>query len=266
MDKKVLKTRVITGLIFGFFVIGSFLFGIVTTLFLLVTIGFGCTKEYLQITKKSNQIIIGIGSVLFLMVAAGFYFVKLDDTFIYRLLVCNAFLFLISLIHLWKPFINHNRYYSVICLFYTILPVSIAMRELNVHREYSMILLGVLFLIWASDSGAYFAGSWWGKHKLFERISPKKTWEGLIGGGILTLVVSVLTAYLFPEISMYKWMWISLVVWVMGTFGDLMESAIKRQYSIKDSGSILPGHGGFLDRFDSFIYVLPFVLLIIFYL
>ncbi|MBK8546560.1 MAG: phosphatidate cytidylyltransferase [Saprospiraceae bacterium] len=105
-----------------------------------------------------------------------------------------------------------------------------------------------------------------GKHKLFERISPKKTWEGLIGGGILTLVVSVLTAYLFPEISMYKWMWISLVVWVMGTFGDLMESAIKRQYSIKDSGSILPGHGGFLDRFDSFIYVLPFVLLIIFYL
>jgi phosphatidate cytidylyltransferase len=266
MDKKILKTRVITGLIFGSVVIGSFLIGLVTTLFLLITIGFGCTKEYLQMVKKDKPVVAVAGSIIFLFLAAGFYFIKFDEKIILWLLIINAALFIIALIHFWKPFLNHSRSYAVISLFYTAIPVCAAIRELNENSNYTMVLLGVLFLIWASDSGAYFAGSLFGKTKLFERISPNKTWEGFIGGGILAVLVSLITSLMMPEIGLMKWVSISLIVWVIGTLGDLMESGIKRQFSVKDSGSILPGHGGFLDRFDSFIYVLPFILLVIFYI
>jgi phosphatidate cytidylyltransferase len=125
----------------------------------------------------------------------------------------------------------------------------------------SHFVLGMILLIWASDSFAYLVGSMIGKRKLYERISPGKTWEGTIGGGVLAMASSYIIAGWFPEIAFKHWLIISILVVVFGTIGDLFESLLKRQAGIKDSGKIMPGHGGILDRFDSLMFVTPFVYL-----
>jgi phosphatidate cytidylyltransferase len=119
--------------------------------------------------------------------------------------------------------------------------------------------VGIICLIWASDVSAYLVGSLIGKHKLYERISPGKTWEGTIGASILTVACSFLIHQLFPELALKHWVVIAVLVSVFGTIGDLVESMFKRQAGIKDSGKIMPGHGGILDRFDSLLFVAPFV-------
>lgn len=117
--------------------------------------------------------------------------------------------------------------------------------------------LSIFIFLWLNDSGAYLSGMAFGRHKLFERISPHKTWEGSIGGGLLTVAASLLLAYLFPVMTVWQWIGLALTVVVFGTWGDLTESLLKRQLGIKDSGHILPGHGGMLDRFDSALIAIP---------
>lgn len=120
-------------------------------------------------------------------------------------------------------------------------------------------ILGTILLIWASDVCAYLVGSFIGKHKLYERISPGKTWEGSIGATILTIGCAFIIAMWFPELALKHWIVISIIVCVFGTIGDLVESMLKRQSGVKDSGKIMPGHGGILDRFDSLLFVSPFI-------
>ena len=125
------------------------------------------------------------------------------------------------------------------------------------------ILLAYFITVWANDTFAYCVGSLIGRHKFFERISPKKTWEGTLGGAVLTLVLACLYTRLFARVplSAQQWMGLALIVVVLGSLGDLVESFFKRRMNVKDSGNILPGHGGILDRFDSALMSLPFVLL-----
>lgn len=123
------------------------------------------------------------------------------------------------------------------------------------------LILGLFFLIWANDTYAYLVGSMIGKRKLFERISPGKTWEGTIGAGILTAASAFLIGTWFPELATSHWLVIAIIVVLAGTLGDLVESLLKRQAGIKDSGRIMPGHGGILDRFDSLMFIAPFVYL-----
>jgi phosphatidate cytidylyltransferase len=132
------------------------------------------------------------------------------------------------------------------------------------HVFYPWILFGTTITLWLFDSGAYLIGTPLGKHKLFERISPKKSWEGVIGGGIVAMLAGVLNAWLFQSIELITWLLISSLVIVSGTFGDLVESMMKRSMGIKDSGNLLPGHGGFLDRLDSFIFVVPMVVTLLY--
>ena len=113
--------------------------------------------------------------------------------------------------------------------------------------------------MWSFDSFAYLTGVSIGKHRLFERISPKKSWEGFFGGLVLSLGVAAALAYFFPVLSTGQWMVMSLIISVTGTFGDLAESLLKRSFGVKDSGNIMPGHGGFLDRFDAALMAMPFV-------
>jgi phosphatidate cytidylyltransferase len=127
------------------------------------------------------------------------------------------------------------------------------------------LILGFFVLIWISDTGAYLVGSTIGKHKLFERISPKKSWEGFIGGLIFALIAAFIFPYFIPaHLNSIQWMGFALTAVIFGTFGDLFESLIKRTLSIKDSGNLIPGHGGMLDRFDSSILAAPAV--VIYYL
>jgi len=123
------------------------------------------------------------------------------------------------------------------------------------------IILGFFLLLWANDTGAYLVGVTIGKHRLMERISPKKSWEGFIGGILVSAGCSFLIYKWFGMTGQWQWLVISLIISVTGTLGDLVESMLKRSIGVKDSGTILPGHGGFLDRFDSTIISFPFVFL-----
>lgn len=117
--------------------------------------------------------------------------------------------------------------------------------------------LTVFIFLWVSDTGAYCIGSLFGKHRLFERISPKKSWEGSIGGGIFAIFAALIFAHYFDFMNMLQWIGLAIVVIVFGTWGDLTESLLKRKLGIKDSGNVLPGHGGLLDRFDSSLMAIP---------
>ena len=156
---------------------------------------------------------------------------------------------------------------------YIVLPLSLinvlALHDFscfNGESPYYAIPLAIYIFIWANDTGAYLCGSLLGKHKLFPRISPKKSWEGSIGGAILTIACAVVITHFYTFMNVWQWIGMALVVVVFGTFGDLTESMIKRQLGIKDSGKILPGHGGILDRLDSMLFAIPAVIVYIYIL
>lgn len=128
----------------------------------------------------------------------------------------------------------------------------------NYQVQYNPILpLSIFIFTWINDTGAYCTGMLFGKHRLFERISPKKSWEGSIGGGVFSIIAAIVMAHYFPFMSISIWIGLALTVVTFGTLGDLTESLLKRTIGIKDSGNILPGHGGMLDRFDSTLMAVP---------
>jgi phosphatidate cytidylyltransferase len=124
---------------------------------------------------------------------------------------------------------------------------------------YPYVVLGYFFILWSYDSGAYFAGRFLGKRPLFLRLSPKKTWEGSLGGTVCALTVAFFLSGFFSILDRIGWISMALIIVVTGTFGDLIKSMMKRSLNVKDSGTILPGHGGILDRFDTLLGSAPFV-------
>jgi phosphatidate cytidylyltransferase len=157
-----------------------------------------------------------------------------------------------------KPFTNIA--FTFLGIFYVAIPFgllnTVALEDGIYNYE---VIFGCLFILWATDTGAYFAGTFFGKRKLFERISPKKTWEGFIGGAILALIFAYGLSTYFHSLSVLQWMIVGVIIIIGGTFGDLVESLLKRSIEIKDSGNALPGHGGFLDRFDGLLISAPFI-------
>ena len=147
---------------------------------------------------------------------------------------------------------------------YVILPFSLLSFIIFHNWGYSpYLVVALLFMMWCLDTGAYFAGITFGKHKLFERISPKKSWEGAIGGFVFAVFASWVFSLYLDQLSQGQWLLVGAVVAITGIFGDLVESFIKRVAATKDSGTTLPGHGGFLDRFDSLLFSIPFYLLLL---
>lgn len=127
------------------------------------------------------------------------------------------------------------------------------------------LVLGIFGLLWMADSGAYFAGRSLGKTKLMPSVSPKKTWEGLAGGMLGSVLLAWILAAFLPQFSLFQWIILAVSTTLFGTLGDLAESRLKRSLELKDSGSLLPGHGGFLDRFDGFFMAAPVNYLIVEY-
>ena len=154
-----------------------------------------------------------------------------------------------------KKFIVSLCYLIFCFLFITLIPF-------DANGNYQpLYILGVLILIWVNDSFAYLTGKNFGKRKLYEKISPKKTIEGFAGGCIAAIIAGVLIYYFTETLSMVHWVIIALITSVFGTIGDLIQSKFKRQAGVKDSGTIMPGHGGIFDRLDSILYASPFVFL-----
>lgn len=128
------------------------------------------------------------------------------------------------------------------------------------------VIIYIILLIWTNDSFAYLVGKSFGKHKLFERVSPKKTIEGFIGGLVFCIIIGGIIGKYSNEFSISNWVIIAIIISIFGTLGDLVESKFKRQANVKDSGKIMPGHGGLLDRLDSLFFIAPFVYLYIHFL
>ena len=181
------------------------------------------------------------------------------------LLPIASYLLLRCIVQLYRPKQNALRSLerSFLAMGYVALPVSMLNGIMSITAP--RLLLGMFIFIWLYDTGAYCFGMLFGKHRLFERISPKKSWEGVIGGVAACIAGAYASFYWFDEFfqvpDLATWIGLSVVVAVFSTFGDLVESLIKRSVGVKDSGSIIPGHGGVLDRIDSLLLVAPAVLI-----
>ena len=179
------------------------------------------------------------------------------------LLPIVAYLICRTIVQLYRPHQNavHSLERSFFSLGYVAFPIAMLNGIMSITAP--RLLLGMFIFIWLYDTGAYCVGMLLGRHRLFERISPKKSWEGVIGGVAASVAGAYVTHYWFNEFfqvpGLTTWVGLSIVVAVFATFGDLVESLIKRTVGVKDSGNILPGHGGILDRIDSLLLVAPAV-------
>ena len=181
------------------------------------------------------------------------------------LLPIATYVILRTIVQLYRPRQNavHSLERSFFSLGYIAFPVALLNCIMSITAP--RLLLGMFMFIWLYDTGAYCVGVLIGRHRLFERISPKKSWEGVIGGVLACVAGAYVTHRWFDEFfqvpELATWLGLSVVVAVFATFGDLVESLIKRTVGVKDSGHILPGHGGILDRIDSLLLVAPAVLI-----
>ncbi len=208
-----------------------------------------------------------VGAILFLLFAFRYQFTpELIFTMMIPLLVGTFFVELYR--NKETPFINIAA--TILGIIYVVLPFALWVNYVCPYSRGSLlsvydphILLGYFIILWTNDTGAYVTGMTMGKHKLWERISPKKTWEGFIGGAVLSIALAYLISRYYTELSPLLWMTIGLMIGVFGTLGDLVESMFKRSIDVKESGSLLPGHGGILDRFDGVLLSTPLVIAIL---
>jgi phosphatidate cytidylyltransferase len=147
-----------------------------------------------------------------------------------------------------------------VALPFSLLPLLSTAGAPEGETYYWLFPLSIFIFIWCNDSGAYCIGCLIGRHKMFERISPKKTWEGFFGGVAVAVGASVVMSNFFTVMNVWQWIGMAVVIVIAGTLGDLIESSMKREMGIKDSGNFLPGHGGLLDRFDSTLLAVPSVI------
>ncbi len=259
-----LYRRIISALIGAIVIVSALIYGEWTYFIVFLLIAVFAQWEFYRLVRFQSYVpvrLLGvfIGGLLFIL---SFLIEKgiLESRYYFAIFPLASMVFLIKLYKKSdsNPFINIALFYLGIC--YVSLPFTLMNVIVFYHDEYSyQILFGLLLMIWASDTGAYFAGSAFGKTKLFERISPKKSWEGSIGGAIVALAFAILLSRYYTDLNVVEWIIAAGIVVVAGTYGDLVESLFKRSLSIKDSGNIIPGHGGFLDRFDSLILSVPFI-------
>jgi phosphatidate cytidylyltransferase len=255
--------RALTGAVFVATLIGATLFGqwSFALLFMLIT-AMGVWEFYTLVAKSgiTPQKLYGtLLSLVFFGINAG---IALKILSLHCLLLLVPFVFILFIRELSlkkeKPFESIGL--TLLGLCYVAVPFSLLNHLLVITGEYlPELLLGIYFILWTNDTGAYLFGRKFGKRKLWERISPGKTWEGSVGGGICSLVVAGIIAQFYTELSLIDWLSIASILIVIGTLGDLTESLLKRSLNVKDSGNLLPGHGGILDRFDSLILSVPFL-------
>jgi phosphatidate cytidylyltransferase len=262
---KSLLIRTATGIVFIALIITAILFSdkVLFNVFLLFT---GIALYEYRTLLLSKQIHL---SILFYVVALAIYlilsYVELWQAVPVRflLLLMVVVLLLLFVVELFRkeehPFTNIA--YSFLGIVWIVLPFSLLNHIPLLLPEGKYVLFALFIFVWMYDTFAYCIGSLIGRHRLMERVSPKKSWEGAIGAAILTLCFAIFAPKIFGMLpfTLLQWVFFALIVVVIGTIGDLLESLFKRQLSVKDSGFILPGHGGILDRFDSVLFILPFI-------
>lgn len=268
--------RTLTGIAFVAIITGCIWWNFRATTGLFFVISVMGLWEFYSLLEKNNyapQKYYGIFSGIIAFIAVGV--LKITDSRILSFLL--AILFFTFIIELFRkkemPFTNIAL--TLTGIIYIVVPFSLLLAYASVIRDSKIIsslfpgteytepskrfILGFFFLIWSNDTFAYLVGKAIGRTKLFERVSPKKTWEGTIGGALCTQGTAYIISFYFTEPAFIHWHIVALIISVFGTLGDLVESIFKRNLGVKDSGTIFPGHGGILDRFDSTLLAVPFV-------
>ena len=254
------RQRVTTAVFFGIIVIGAILLHPYTCVGLLALITAWTSLEYANTVlpkRKYLIVILALGIFALALITA--------KAFVLTVLLWGCILtgtMLSVYVFLREKNLNHQVFAFWNAAFYLGAAMGLFAREMLGYQDYRYFFMGILILIWLSDSGAYIVGSQWGKRKLMPKVSPNKTVEGFLGSLVAALIGGYFLSKLTPIKTTDWWIIISLVVWLIGSLGDLVQSSVKRQYGVKDTGTILPGHGGMWDRFDSLILAAPVILLL----
>ena len=260
-----MKTRAITGFFFVIVMLGSMLFGHYPfgIFFLLLTLF--CLYEFYGLIKQTGlqpNLQMGLLNGFFIYVIFALITYN-DNVTVHRLLfLLPVSLCLIFIQELFKkseaPFANIA--YTLAGLVFVGIPFTFfhALAYLNGTFNFHYPLAFML-LLWANDTGAYLTGMQFGRTKLFERHSPNKTWEGFFGGMLIAAGAAMIISHYFKDLAWNRWVSVAILITCFGTLGDLVESMFKRSINVKDSGGILPGHGGLLDRFDGLLLAAPIV-------
>ena len=254
------------GAIFSGTLLGNeFLGGIILTAFLLF-VAIGCTFEFFRIVGKQGAspcrplgYVLTVAALLMIALVPVINSIHGFALTLIAYTIFPALFALCAIVQLWnhseQPF--RDAAYTLVPMLYAAIPLGLMPW---LHFNGNNVLVMVLIMVWMNDNGAYMGGSLFGKHKMWARHSPGKSWEGTITGVVITLLVAVFVGPLFNAgIAWYHWLALGLICSVIDTLGDLVESMLKRSVGMKDSGNIMPGHGGFLDRFDSLLVATPFV-------
>lgn len=271
--KRNLIVRTLTGIVFVLVMVGGIVFdprslGVLFTLITALSVHEFCTIVNERDDVDTNSMICTVSGAYLFLAFFGYCSGWTPTAAVFIPYLISLIYLLVTELYLQRESPINNWAYTMLSQMYVALPFALlpalAFMTDPAHPQqvaYRWIFpLAVFVFLWTSDTGAYCFGSLFGKHRLFERISPKKSWEGSIGGALVSLLAAWLISRYDDSLSLPQWLGFALVVVVFGTWGDLVESLLKRQLGIKDSGNFLPGHGGLLDRFDSSLLAIPAVL------
>jgi phosphatidate cytidylyltransferase len=255
--------RTISGAIFVAIIIASILLSPYAFAVVFVIITALAMHEFYKLTHKPGEtdvnFMAGVTGGVLLFICSFLYAYNLVSFPVYPVYGLYVLLVLIAELFRKKKNPVNNWAYFLLGQVYIALPFSLLNFILFISGFQPILLMAVFITLWVNDTGAYVTGMLFGKHKMFERISPKKTWEGFIGGAFFALLSGYVFSRFIPDISLIQWLIFSELVVIFGTLGDLSESLIKRTEQVKDSGNVIPGHGGILDRFDSMLMAAPVI-------
>lgn len=260
--------RALTGVIFVAVLVGCILGGPISFTVLFAVVSALTINEFGNIVNRTGEVQMNkpicILAGVFLFLCFGYNGVVPESGEVFIPYLFLVMYLLISELYKKRKNPINNWAYAMMSQMY--IALSFAMLNVLAYHtgrpesisQYNPILpLSIFIFNWVNDTGAYCTGMLFGKHRLFERISPKKSWEGSVGGAVFSIIAAMVMAHFFPFMTPGEWIGLGLVTVVFGTWGDLTESLMKRTLGIKDSGNILPGHGGMLDRFDSTLMAVP---------
>lgn len=255
---KELLTRTLSGFLYTLILLSSIFISPYTFIAIFLIFGTLCVFEFQKLVHLQNKRLY----IIFFLLYGMCHFLKFPLYIVVPLLILTIIteLFLVKDLITIRiiPMFEKRKYRTSI--FYLITSIIFLTAIPFKENEYEPFLIaGPLIIIWVNDSFAYLVGKNFGKHKLLERISPKKTIEGFLGGFVFSLIAGYLLAIFSETLSVVIWLTISVIMSIFGTLGDLIQSKFKRQAGVKDSGTIMPGHGGIFDRLDSIIFASPFL-------
>lgn len=282
LNLKTLATRSMSAVVFVVLLVGCVYWRYISfTLFFFVVSMIGLFEFYRISEKMGARPVKLIGFLIGIITYLAFVFVgeivSIPQEMLYSyhrlsaaimpLIIAGPFLILATTLFIRKENAIQNAMYTMGGVIYAVVPFALLNHTVfycvGSEKFNSAVILGIIFLIWSNDTFAYLGGSLFGKNKMIERVSPGKTWEGTIIGVLITFGLSFTFNTWVFNFGNYTWCILGFIVPILATIGDLVESKLKREAGVKDSGSIMPGHGGVLDRFDSLIFVSPFVFLVL---